>query len=240
MPDPLDLDDDDRMELAAMLREAIARDRYFMSPRVKRLRAILDKLQPSAARRRPYPAPKAAAPLTALPNELGAAPTASGIPPTTRSSAPRRRRPRARPQRSCTNFIGGRGGRSGGSGAGFFQCCQRAAAGVGKGNSPRTGWQEERPKLAKRYRRVAPEPVSPPNITQRTNPPKQLSAHKFNQMSGCETAESSSLSMVPTLKKSGNRDESGNKAVLNRRGAILVRPKSDQCWEHRFSPLAMI
>ena len=29
MPAALDLDDDDRMELAAVLREAIARDRYF-------------------------------------------------------------------------------------------------------------------------------------------------------------------------------------------------------------------
>jgi hypothetical protein len=35
LPDPLDLDDDDRVEL----REATARDRYFVSPRVKRLRA---------------------------------------------------------------------------------------------------------------------------------------------------------------------------------------------------------
>jgi hypothetical protein len=40
MPDPLDLNDDDGIELAAVLREAIARDRYFLSPRVKRLRAI--------------------------------------------------------------------------------------------------------------------------------------------------------------------------------------------------------
>ena len=50
MPAALDPDDDDRMELAAVLREAIARDRYFMSPRVKRLRAILDRLEPSPAR----------------------------------------------------------------------------------------------------------------------------------------------------------------------------------------------
>jgi hypothetical protein len=60
MPDALDLDDDDRVELAAVLREAIARDRYFMSPRVKRLRAILDKLEPPPPRPVPYPPPKPA------------------------------------------------------------------------------------------------------------------------------------------------------------------------------------
>jgi hypothetical protein len=58
MPDPLNLDDDDRMELAAVLREAIARDRYFMSPRVKWLRAILERLEPPPPRPVPYPPPK--------------------------------------------------------------------------------------------------------------------------------------------------------------------------------------
>ena len=60
MPAALNLDDDDRMELAAVLREAIARDRYFMSPRVKRLRAILDRLEPPPSRPEPYPPPKPA------------------------------------------------------------------------------------------------------------------------------------------------------------------------------------
>jgi hypothetical protein len=52
MPDPLDLDDDDRMELAALPREAIAADRYILSPRVKQLRAILDRLEPARGRSR--------------------------------------------------------------------------------------------------------------------------------------------------------------------------------------------
>jgi hypothetical protein len=48
------------MELAAVRREAIARDRYFHSSRVKRLRAILDKLEPPTPRPEPHPAPKPA------------------------------------------------------------------------------------------------------------------------------------------------------------------------------------
>ena len=45
MPAGPDLNDE-RAELVAVLREVIERNRYFMSPRVKRLRAILDKLEP--------------------------------------------------------------------------------------------------------------------------------------------------------------------------------------------------
>ena len=43
-----------------MLREVIESNRYFMSPRVKRLRAILDRLEPPPPRPEPYPAPKPA------------------------------------------------------------------------------------------------------------------------------------------------------------------------------------
>jgi hypothetical protein len=46
MPHSPDLDDDERATLVAVLWEVIERNRYFMSPRVKRLRAILDKLEP--------------------------------------------------------------------------------------------------------------------------------------------------------------------------------------------------
>jgi hypothetical protein len=60
MPDPLDLDDDERAELIAVLRGAVASDRYFLSPRVKRLRAILHKLEPATPRPQPYPVPKPA------------------------------------------------------------------------------------------------------------------------------------------------------------------------------------
>jgi hypothetical protein len=39
------------LELTAVLRQAIAADPFPMSPRVHQLRAILDKLEPSPARR---------------------------------------------------------------------------------------------------------------------------------------------------------------------------------------------
>jgi hypothetical protein len=42
----------------AVLREVIERNRYFMSPRVKRLRAILAKFDPPAPWPEPYPPPK--------------------------------------------------------------------------------------------------------------------------------------------------------------------------------------
>jgi hypothetical protein len=47
-----------RDELIAVLREAIERNRYFMSPRVKRLRGILAKFDPPPPRPEPYPSPK--------------------------------------------------------------------------------------------------------------------------------------------------------------------------------------
>jgi hypothetical protein len=53
-----DLDDDERATLIAVLREVVERNRHFMSPRVKRLRAILAKFDPPLPRSEPYPSPK--------------------------------------------------------------------------------------------------------------------------------------------------------------------------------------
>ena len=47
---PTDLDDTDKSALADLLREVIASDRYPLSPRIKRLRAILAKLEPPQRR----------------------------------------------------------------------------------------------------------------------------------------------------------------------------------------------
>ena len=60
MPTKIDLDDADRDELIAMLREAIEREPYRIGPRIKRLRAILAKFDPPPPRPVPYPAPKPA------------------------------------------------------------------------------------------------------------------------------------------------------------------------------------
>jgi hypothetical protein len=56
MPD--DLSDDDKAILAELLRDTIAADRFPLSPRIRRLKAILDKLAPPAPRPEPIPAPK--------------------------------------------------------------------------------------------------------------------------------------------------------------------------------------
>jgi hypothetical protein len=53
-----DLTDDDKAILADLLREAIERNRYPMSPRVRAFKAILAKLDPPAPRPEPIPAPK--------------------------------------------------------------------------------------------------------------------------------------------------------------------------------------
>jgi len=45
-----DLCDNDKAILAELLRDTIAADRFPLSPRIKSLRAILDKLEPPAAR----------------------------------------------------------------------------------------------------------------------------------------------------------------------------------------------
>jgi hypothetical protein len=48
MPATPDLDDSDRAVLVALLTQTIAADPLPLSPRVKRLRGILDKLEPPA------------------------------------------------------------------------------------------------------------------------------------------------------------------------------------------------
>ena len=59
MPLP-DLLDDERAELVRLVRDAIASERYFLSPRMKRLKSLLAKLDPASAEKpaTPYPAPK--------------------------------------------------------------------------------------------------------------------------------------------------------------------------------------
>jgi hypothetical protein len=54
----LDLTDDDRAALIELMREAIERDRFPLSPRVTRLRAILAKLGVGSAPAMPDDAPK--------------------------------------------------------------------------------------------------------------------------------------------------------------------------------------
>jgi hypothetical protein len=52
------LTDDDRADLARFLREAIEADRYPFSPRVKRLKALLAKIDPPPPAPAPLPPPK--------------------------------------------------------------------------------------------------------------------------------------------------------------------------------------
>jgi hypothetical protein len=47
----IDLDAEDKADLMRFLREAIERDRYPLSPRVKRLMALLAKLDPAPTAR---------------------------------------------------------------------------------------------------------------------------------------------------------------------------------------------
>jgi hypothetical protein len=61
MPLP-DLTEDEQDELVRLLREAIAGERYFLSPRAKRLKSILAKLDPEPAPAvTPYPPPRPSA-----------------------------------------------------------------------------------------------------------------------------------------------------------------------------------
>ena len=60
MPATPRLDDADFAVLAALLKQTIAADRYPLSPRVKRLRAILDRLEAPPPGPEPYPPPKPA------------------------------------------------------------------------------------------------------------------------------------------------------------------------------------
>jgi hypothetical protein len=51
----LDLSDDESAALARLLRKAIDEDRYPLSPRIRSLQAILDKLDPPPVREPPPP-----------------------------------------------------------------------------------------------------------------------------------------------------------------------------------------
>jgi hypothetical protein len=55
-----DFTDTDKATLTELLKQTIAADPFPLSPRVRQLRAILEKLEPSPARPQPYPAPKPA------------------------------------------------------------------------------------------------------------------------------------------------------------------------------------
>src|SRR5579863_279296 len=57
MPRPL-LTDDDNAILIELLRETIERDRFPFSPRIKSLKAVLDKLAPPAPQAEPLPPPQ--------------------------------------------------------------------------------------------------------------------------------------------------------------------------------------
>ena len=54
----LELDDSEKAALVELLRDTIARDRFPLSPRVKRLRGILAKLGIGSAPAAPYPPPQ--------------------------------------------------------------------------------------------------------------------------------------------------------------------------------------
>lgn len=54
----MNLTDADKAALAALLRDMIAADRFPLSPRIRRLRAILAKLEPAAPAAETLPAPK--------------------------------------------------------------------------------------------------------------------------------------------------------------------------------------
>jgi hypothetical protein len=54
----LDLSDEERDELVRALRGIVDGDRFPLSPRIRRLKAILAKLEPPALAAEPFPAPK--------------------------------------------------------------------------------------------------------------------------------------------------------------------------------------
>jgi len=53
-----ELDDADKAILAELLRETIERDRFPLSPRVRALKRVLDKLDPPRRASEPLPPPK--------------------------------------------------------------------------------------------------------------------------------------------------------------------------------------
>jgi len=58
MPPTADLDDAEKAALAALVRQVIAAGPFPMSPRIRTLRTILDKLEPASSRPQQIPAPK--------------------------------------------------------------------------------------------------------------------------------------------------------------------------------------
>ena len=54
----LDLTDNERAQLIGMLRQIVDFDPFPLSPRVRTVKAILDKLEPPAPRVEPLPPPK--------------------------------------------------------------------------------------------------------------------------------------------------------------------------------------
>jgi hypothetical protein len=56
-----DLNSAEKAAIAAVLKDAIERDPFPLSPRVQQLRSILTKFEPAAPRPEPYPAPKPSA-----------------------------------------------------------------------------------------------------------------------------------------------------------------------------------
>ena len=60
MASPPNLADEEKAALIAELKQIIAADRFPLSPRIRKLQAILNKLEPSAPRPQPHPAPKPA------------------------------------------------------------------------------------------------------------------------------------------------------------------------------------
>jgi hypothetical protein len=56
-----ELSEDEKIALAAELKRTISEDRYPLSPRIRTLHAILNKLEPRPARK-PLPPPKVYAP----------------------------------------------------------------------------------------------------------------------------------------------------------------------------------
>ena len=71
MPLP-DLPDDEQAELVCLLRNAIAGERYFLSPRMKRLKRLLAKVEPASVEPAvtSYPAPLPRAEPSALYRKL--------------------------------------------------------------------------------------------------------------------------------------------------------------------------
>ena len=58
MPAMPELDEEEFLELPLLLRQTVTTDPSALTPRIRKLQAILDKLEPAAARPRPHLAPR--------------------------------------------------------------------------------------------------------------------------------------------------------------------------------------